>query len=137
MEAVEEADPPADALERLRGCWERIANRAAGHSAMLGASLKDCTLVALEGDRLKVKPRNDLQRETLADPAKKRTAESAIEAEFGSMLSLEAVAEPRAPRREPGEGPDPRRVERLMQDSPSLRKATEMFDAEIVDIQEN
>jgi hypothetical protein len=136
VQEVEESEP-ADPLEALKSGWERVVGQAQRHSPSLAAYLGDVELLTLEAGVLMLKARTEYVREMMQDPARIRAAEASVEAATGRAVTIkieEAAA--RVAAQESGR-PDPAKVERLMEENAVLKKTAEMFDAEIVSIDEN
>ena len=136
VEEIAEADP-MDPFESLKADWEKVIGLAQRHSPTLSAAVKDLELVSLMDDQLNARASNDYVREMLSDPGRLRGAEVAIENIFGKPVRLVIEAAPERQAADKDGKPDPKRVEELMNENATLKKAADLFGAEIVSIDEN
>jgi hypothetical protein len=140
VQDLEEAPLAAKAawgLDQVRAGWEKVADQASGISAVLGTSVRDVELSALEGGLLTLTVRNAFQRETLDDPGHRRALREVLKACYGRELGLKVLLA--APKQAPkpargGQGPSEAEVREVLARDPAVARVRELFEAEIVDI---
>jgi len=140
VQDLEEAPLAAKAawgLEQVRAGWEKVADQASGISAVLGTSVRDVELSALEGGLLTLTVRNAFQRETLDDLGHRRALREVLKACFGRDLDLKVLlSAPKPAPRQAGrsQGPSEAEVREVLARDPAVARVRELFEAEIVDI---
>jgi hypothetical protein len=138
--AVEEVVPaPVPAkldLARIQGQWPAVCQAAQERSINLAAAADGAALQGFEGGVLSLRVANAYQRQVLETPTEREQLEKLLKELFGEPVRVQVVfAQPQAKAAKGGR-PAPEAVERLLKESPEVRKVQELFGAEIVEIRE-
>jgi DNA polymerase-3 subunit gamma/tau len=140
IQELEEAPVSAKAVwgrEQVRAGWEKVADQASAASAVLGTSIRDVEVTAVDEGLLTLTVRNAFQRQTLDDLGHRRVLRAVLKACFGRELDLKVLlAAPKAaPKPAKGaQGPSETEVRELLARDPAVARVRDLFEAEIVDI---
>ncbi len=139
LSVEEPAAPKEPDLAVLAADWEALVADLAAGSLNLASAAKDAGLKALEGGRLTLAAVNAFQRKVLEDPSEKRRLEASLEGRYGRPFEVRVSYEPPAPRTRGPKGapPSPEEVQRLLAQSPELKRVQDLFGGEIVEISED
>ncbi len=150
-EDPDEAPEPAAAsgefsLDSLRSQWPRIVDAVRQKNVFVGAFVREGQPVRLDGRELTVGfgPGFEIHRENMQDLGRRQIVETAIESVLGVRINVHvaATATPTGTAAHPGEGPPAtgtapaRSKSKEALDDPTVRKAQELFDARVTNVEE-
>ena len=142
VEEIAEAPmPKVLSLEAIKSHWDQVVNEASAASLLLGTCARDAELASLDQGQLLLRTRNQKQKETLEAPEQRRKLEAALASVLGSKIEVKVLfAQPAQARPKAAEGggegkkPSPEEVEKLLKDSPGIKRIQDLFNAEITEV---
>jgi DNA polymerase-3 subunit gamma/tau len=143
IEEIAELPPPQElTLEALKSHWEAVVGRAGAMSLMLGTCARDAELASFGAGQLVLRTRNQKQKETLENLENRRKLQACIQEQLGSSVELKVLYAPiesALPKAAGGDfssvgKPSADVVEKLLKESPGIRRVQELFDAEITEV---